>query len=125
MDDEANRERLDQPGLEAGQGPVPSTGWACEEVPPRQRETSKGNSETSLAKVWLLWKRGRLKATERPTGVESLSQRRCGRLPNLHPLCRQRRREHGKGDLPATAARQPYQGSFAVLFQNGVPQGIS
>ena len=71
----------------------PLAGQACEEVPSRQRETSKGNSETSLAKVRILRKLGRLKATERLTGVESLSRRRCGRLPNLHPLCRQWRRE--------------------------------
>ncbi len=33
------------------------------------------------------------------------------------------RREHGEREFPATPAREPYRGSFAVLFQNGVPQG--
>jgi hypothetical protein len=33
------------------------------------------------------------------------------------------RREHGEREFPATPIREPYRGSFAVLFQNGVPQG--
>jgi len=61
--------------------PSPSRGWACRAVPACHRETCEGNFETSLAK----FRKGRMKATE-PTGRRAV-QARCGRLPNLHPLC--------------------------------------
>ncbi len=46
-----SRKSLSYGKVHGGQGPFPLKGGACVEVPAYHRETSRGNSETSLDKV--------------------------------------------------------------------------